>query len=145
MNEGIIEQIGTPIELYRHPRTRFVAGFIGRANFVPGVVKSLEHGVLVVEALQRPLRTTTVQDRHAPGEEVVLIVRPEMIKVMDHAPVTGIVRRATYLGDSVDYDIEVNGQLLTAIETDPTRMVIHPEGSQVGLQFHEDCIHVLPS
>ena len=145
MNEGVIEQIGTPIELYRHPRTRFVAGFIGRANFVPGMVKSLEHGVLVVEALQRPLRTTTVQDHHAPGEEVILIVRPEMIKVMDHAPVTGIVRRATYLGDSVDYDVEVNGQLLTAIETDPTRMVIHPEGSQVGLEFHEDCIHVLPS
>ena len=36
MNEGIIEQIGTPVEIYRFPNSRFVADFIGRANFVPG-------------------------------------------------------------------------------------------------------------
>jgi ABC-type Fe3+/spermidine/putrescine transport system ATPase subunit len=76
---------------------------------------------------------------------VTLIIRPEMIQIVDGGgKVKGTVRRTAYLGDSIDYDVEVDGQLLTAVETDPTRMVIHPEGSEVGLNFHEDCIHVLP-
>ncbi len=144
MNEGVIEQIGTPVELYRHPRTRFVAGFIGRANFVPGVVRGLENGTLIVEALQRQMRITDVEDRHPVGQEVTLIVRPEMIKIVGAAQATGVVRRVSYLGDTVDYDIEVNGQLLTVVETDPTRMVVHPEDAKVGLEFYQDCIHVLP-
>ncbi len=145
INEGQVEQIGSPIQLYRHPRTRFVANFIGRANFVPGVVRGLENGTLVVEALGRQMRITSVQDQHPVGQEVTLIVRPEMINIVDGAAqVTGIVRRTSYLGDTIDYDIETNGQLLAVIETDPTRMVIHPQGSEVGLDFHEDCIHILP-
>ena len=39
MNLGVIEQIGTPVEMYRFPNSRFVANFIGRANFVTGVVE----------------------------------------------------------------------------------------------------------
>jgi iron(III) transport system ATP-binding protein len=144
INEGLIEQIGTPVELYRYPRTRFVANFIGRANFVPGVVKGAEKGELVVQALGRTLQLAGVRDQHPVGHKVTLIVRPEMICIVEAAKVMGIVRRASYLGDTIDYDVEVNGQLLTAVETDPTRVVIHPEGSTVGLEFHESCIHVLP-
>jgi iron(III) transport system ATP-binding protein len=147
MNQGEIEQIGTPLELYRHPRTRFVAGFIGRANFVPGTVRGLEQGgkELVVQALGRRLQISDIQAAHAAGEEVTLILRPEVIRVGDDGGTVGIVRRASYLGDAIDYDIEVDGHLLTAVETDPTRMVVHPVGDRVGLGFYEDCIHVLPS
>ena len=42
MNQGIIEQIGTPTEIYRFPQSRFVAGFIGQANFIPGIAKHQE-------------------------------------------------------------------------------------------------------
>ncbi len=59
--------------------------------------------------------------------------------------VQGIVRRASYLGDMIDYDVEVNGNLLTVVDTDPTRLVIHPEGSTVELALFEECIHLLPS
>jgi iron(III) transport system ATP-binding protein len=145
MNEGVIEQIGTPTELYRHPRTRFVAGFIGRANFVPGVVKAVgaERDAVVVEALKQEIVVAGVQDHHTAGEEVTLIIRPEMVHVVEEADLQGIVRRASYLGDAVDYDIEVNGQVLTVAQTDPTRLVIYPVGRQVGLELYEDCIHVL--
>jgi iron(III) transport system ATP-binding protein len=144
MNQGIIEQIGTPVELYRHPHTRFVAGFIGRANFVPGVVKAAQNGTLVVDALQRVLKITDVLERHPVGQAVTLIVRPEMVKLSDSGQLAGVVRRVSYLGDTVDYDIEVAGQLLTMVETDPTRLVVHSVGSEVALDLHEDCIHVLP-
>lgn len=55
------------------------------------------------------------------------------------------MRRAAYLGDSIDYDVEVNGQELTAVETDPSHLQLHPEGSEVWLTFSEDCIHILPA
>ena len=144
MNDGIVEQVGTPTELYRYPRTRFVAGFIGRANFVPGVVRGADGDTLTVDALQSQL-TIEGGREHGVGEEVTLIVRPEMVKVVAGAgTVAGIVRRASYLGDAIDYEVEVNGQLLTAVERNPTRMVIHAEGSEVGLDFYEDCVHILP-
>ena len=145
MHEGIIEQIGTPTEVYRHPSTHFVADFIGRANFLPGVVRGVEKGAVVVRTLERQLRLGEPRTPVVEGEEVTLVIRPEMMKLVDQGgAVTGIVRRASYLGDMVDYDVEVDGHLLTVVEVDPTRVVIHPEGSTVELGFYEECIHLLP-
>jgi iron(III) transport system ATP-binding protein len=144
MNQGEIEQIGAPMDIYRRPRTRFVADFIGRANFVPGVVRGAENGSLIVQAWDLELGLPA-QEGYAVSDAVTLLIRPEMIRVVERGgQVRGQVRRAAYLGDSIDYDIEVNGQLLTAVETNPSRMVIYPEGSTVELELRQDCIHVLP-
>ncbi len=75
-----------------------------------------------------------------------MIARPEMIQVRTDGQFSGVVRRASFLGNVVDYDVEVNGQLVTAVENDPRRMTsIYPEGSQVKLDFIADCIHILPA
>jgi ABC-type Fe3+/spermidine/putrescine transport system ATPase subunit len=50
MNQGVIEQVGTPMDIYRYPRSRFVADFIGRANFVIGEVLGSEAMAPVVSA-----------------------------------------------------------------------------------------------
>lgn len=146
MNEGVIEQIGSPTDVYRHPSTHFVADFIGRANFVSGVVRGVEEGAVVVEALERRLNLGELATAVQEGADVTMVIRPEMIKLVEEGgTVQGIVRRASYLGDMVDYDVEVDGHLLTVVETDPTHMVIHPEGSTVELAFYEECIHLLPA
>lgn len=145
MNQGVIEQVGAPMEVYRHPRTRFVADFIGRANFVAGEVAGRDAGVLHVHALGASFHLTGVQESPAVGTRVTMIVRPEMIRVRKAGGhLRGIVRRAAYLGDSIDYDVEVNGQVLTAVETDPSHLQLYVEGSEVGLTLSEDCIHILP-
>ena len=51
MNQGIIEQIGTPVEIYRFPNSRFVADFIGRANFVLAKVREKRGRDISVNAL----------------------------------------------------------------------------------------------
>ena len=51
MNQGRIDQIGPPDEIYRRPRTRFVADFIGRANFVEATVRDRRDGHLIVDVL----------------------------------------------------------------------------------------------
>src|SRR5512136_1057502 len=59
MNQGRIEQIGAPSEVYRKPQTRFVADFIGRANFVQATVRGRRDGQLVLDALGATLTAPT--------------------------------------------------------------------------------------
>lgn len=143
MNKGKIEQIGPPTEVYRHPKNRFVADFIGRANFVPGVIRARRNAALIIEALQQQLTIADIAKDLAVGARVTLMIRPEMIRLVDQGQISGTVRQASYLGDAIDYEIQVQDQLLTVIETNPARMTLYPVGSPVKLGFYENCIHVL--
>jgi len=145
MNEGRIEQVGTPIETYRHPQSRFVADFIGRANFIEGVVKSQLDGKVVIDMMGQSLTVDAAGDSYQAEAEVTVVVRPEMIDLNPaEAHVQGIVRRASYLGDVVEYDVEVGEQMLALVESDPRHTVIHEVGELVGVGFLEECLYVLP-
>ncbi len=144
MNQGRIEQIGPPSDVYRAPQTRFVADFIGRANFVQATVRERRNGQLVLDALGTTL-TAPTSTQYAQGQVVTLVARPEMIEIdSPQAQVQGVVRRAAYLGNVIEYDVEVGGQLLSLVEHDPRRTTIHPEGQAVKVRFLEDCLYVLP-
>ncbi len=146
MNEGRIEQIGTPIEIYRHPKSRFVADFIGRANFISGVVQGWKDGRLTVTFMDRLLTVAAAEDEYKTGTAVTIVVRPEMMQLnpADGAHVDGIVRRASYLGDVVEYDVQVGELLLSLVESDPRHLDIHPEETAVQIKFLEDCLYALP-
>jgi len=108
MNKGRIEQIDAPFELYRHPRTRFVAGFIGRTNFLTGrsAADDVDFGGFRVPAREL-----------APGAslppEVQVSIRPQSIHLRRDRPaasprfacVEGSIQRRAYLGESWDYHI----------------------------------------
>jgi len=145
MNQGNLEQIGTPIEIYRFPKSRFVADFIGRANFVPGMIQEQKNSTLQVDTLDKTLKLSNVHGDFRQGQQVTLIIRPEMVDIQQTGGFTrGIIRRAVYLGDVIEYDVEVAGQLITSTETDPSQMDIYPEGTEVTVNFAEDFIQVLP-
>jgi multiple sugar transport system ATP-binding protein len=82
MNKGLIEQIGTPHELYHHPRTRFVAGFIGSPamNFMPCRLEQSGAGlrVRISDAIAFPVPAAN-EGRYRPvaAKELVLGLRPE--------------------------------------------------------------------
>jgi len=121
-----------------------VADFIGRANFVQGTVRDRRDGQLVLDALGAML-TAPTSTEYAKGQVVTLVVRPEMVEIdSPQAQTEGIVRRAAYLGNVIEYDVEVGGQLLALVEHDPRRVTIHPEGQAVKVRFLEDCLYVLP-
>jgi len=145
MNQGIIEQIGTPVEIYRFPNSRFVADFIGRANFVPGEVQEKNDSKLTVKVFGETLELTNIKRDFNQQEAVTLIVRPEMIRIKKTGEVfKGLIRRVVYLGDVIEYDVEVGGQLVTGLETDPYVMEPFPVGEQVTVGCAEGCIQVLP-
>lgn len=145
MKDGIIEQIGSPTEIYRYPRSRFVADFIGRVNFVPGKVIRQNGSKMEVEVFGTSMSLSGVRNSFSPGQAVTLIIRPEMISINGvNSPYKGIIRRAVYLGNVVEYDVEIGGQMLTASETDPAKTVIYSEGEEVAVRFAETVIQVLP-
>jgi len=145
MNRGRIEQIGPPTEIYRHPRTTFVADFIGRANFVPAVVKSLNGNSLTIEALGQILTVPNPDRTLQAGQAVNMVIRPEAVQVVEQGgQYTGVVRWASYLGSVVEYEIEVAGHSLSITDADPRHTVIYPPGHEVRLRLLEDCAYILP-
>ncbi|MDX9850480.1 MAG: ABC transporter ATP-binding protein [Anaerolineaceae bacterium] len=145
MNNGIIEQISTPVEMYRYPSSRFVANFIGRANFVSAIVQKQVSSNLIVKIFGEVLELTNIQRDFHEQEAVSLIVRPEMLRINKTGEIfPGVIRRGVYLGDVIEYDVEVNGQMLTCVESDPYVMELFPNGEQVTVGFAEGCIQVLP-
>ena len=101
-------------------------------------------GDLTVKVFDQTVRLSTVNETLPEGAKLTLIARPEMLQVGDQGELAGIVRRASYLGNMFDYDVEVGGQLLTVVDTDPRHTVIYPEGATVRVSLLADCIHVLP-
>ncbi len=77
MNEGRVEQIGTPFEIYNYPRSRFVASFVGTLNIVEATVVDPEHGRIAIDG-QEIATTKGVIDAR-PGEVRSIALRPEAI------------------------------------------------------------------
>ncbi|MBI3076170.1 MAG: ABC transporter ATP-binding protein, partial [Deltaproteobacteria bacterium] len=111
MQAGRIAQVGRPEEIFERPRTRFVAEFIGRTNVLPGVLRelgSLDLGPLVVRAPNAPEVRV--------GERAALCVRPARVRLRDAAmpearggELPGVVERAVYVGDAMEYLVRLAG------------------------------------
>ncbi len=136
MNQGRIEQIGTPTDLYRRPASRFVADFIGEANLLPATV---EDGMVRVGAHRFPFRQPGV----TPGP-ATLMARPESIRVgVDGDGLPGRVRSAFFMGTFADYTIETDvGEVSVADAQSVDRM--HMVGATVKLQFTPSGLYLLP-
>jgi len=146
MNEGVIEQVGTPMEIYRFPNSRFVANFIGRANFIDGAVLVQHNSKLTIKSLGESITLSNVKREFREGEPVILIVRPEMIQIKKKGGLyQGIVRQAVYLGDMIEYAVDVGGVSILGTETDPHVTELFPEGESVTVDFAQDRVQVLPA
>jgi spermidine/putrescine transport system ATP-binding protein len=114
MNEGRIEQLGSPREVYERPRTRFVAGFIGTSNLIAGTVDRIEGTMAMLSAGQD--ESVVVPDAlrvgAVVGKALELTVRPEKIVLSTAAPagdrcrVRGRVSEVVYLGTSTQYAVQ---------------------------------------
>jgi spermidine/putrescine transport system ATP-binding protein len=112
MNDGRIEHLGTPREIYEHPRTRFVAGFIGTSNLLTGTVTRLDGDHAIIQISQDEQIIVPVQDRAvSEGSRLELTVRPEKIDLTTERPagegcaLRGTVTEVVYLGTSTNFSV----------------------------------------
>jgi spermidine/putrescine transport system ATP-binding protein len=112
MNDGAIEHLGPPREIYEHPATRFVAGFIGTSNLLTGSLARVTGGRGVIEV--SPDEQIIVPEGRtalAAGQEVELTVRPEKIELAAGPPpaggcaLRGTVTEVVYLGTSTSFSV----------------------------------------
>ena len=127
-NSGRIEQIGTPSDLYEHPRTRFVANFIGETNLFPGIISEIrtDHCAITGNGLELRARYTGgLKD-----ESVFVAVRPErtLLRNVSQSPapnenrVTGKVSEIVYLGRSRKYVVRAGDTDVTVVQQIGSRL-----------------------
>jgi iron(III) transport system ATP-binding protein len=124
MSSGRLLQIGAPAEIYRRPRSRAVAAFVGETNLLAGRVGAADGGEVRVESPVGPLVAARDQTfAPAPGDEVWISIRPECLRLargVEAAPPTntlrGRVERVTYLGELAEHRVRVGETTLALFE-----------------------------
>ncbi|MGC5012440.1 ABC transporter ATP-binding protein [Streptosporangium sp. DT93] len=112
MNDGAVEQLGTPREIYERPATAFVAGFIGTSNLLSGTVEVLRDGFAVLE-LGEDDHVLAEGGSFRAGEPIAITVRPEKITICTERPagdlsvVRGVVSEVVYLGLYTSYTVRL--------------------------------------
>ena len=125
MNDGRVEQIGSPTEIYDSPASVFVAGFIGQANLWPAQVRGRDGDTAVVDALGAGPFHCTCHVPEVVSGDGVLMVRPERVSVVDEPPAQNGRVRATLT------DLTFQGPVV--------RLVLHaPDGSPVIANLDHD-------
>jgi spermidine/putrescine transport system ATP-binding protein len=149
MNHGRYEQLGDPASLYERPTTRFVAGFLGISNLLPGTVEGSDDRYATV----RLGDDTRIRAPRAglDGQEAVAVgIRPEKIRLREpsETPPAGqndleaVVKDASYLGVSTQYQVVARGGIrLTVYEQNverATRSELWAPGEAVRLTWSPD-------
>ena len=146
MKDGNIMQQGTPTEIYEQPTSRFVANFIGKANFIEGVFKGMNGTAAEVTVGDHTLSIPApgAMPGVTPGGKCCLTVRPESINLAaGDGPLAGVVTRATYYGAKIEYEVELDGKPIIVEVYNPQLTEHFQVGDRVHMTLVERCVRVL--
>lgn len=134
MNDGIIQQIGTPQDIYNEPVNAFVADFIGESNIFDGVMRRdffVEFVGAGFECVDKGFDT---------DELVQVVVRPEDVTVTKpgKGQVDGVVRSVVFKGVHYEIEVEQAGFIWKIHSTD-----MEPIGATIGMKLDPDEIHIM--
>jgi len=150
MNNGRVLQIGTPKDIYFHPKNLFIAWFIGKTNIFEAQVETYKD--YIATARRGDLVISGVVDsdvRLNKGDKVAVVIRPESFMVKEPKPpyntLEGIVELSMFLGDHVDVRMDVNGLKLLAYLYPGEEGVEEPKlMSKLRLYLPYDRVRILP-
>ena len=134
MNEGKIQQIGSPIDIYNEPQNAFVADFIGESNIIDGVMKADYQAAFAGHTF------SCLDAGFAPNEEVDVVIRPEDVDIVapEKGMLQGVVTSVTFLGVQFEIIVDIGGFKWMIQTTDE-----HKVDEKVGLFIEPDAIHVM--
>ena len=145
MDEGRIEQAGTPFDIYNFPRTRFVASFIGTLTLLPAIVLDPAAGTLLVDG--QTIRAARGLDRAKAGEACTLALRPEAVKLGNGtAPgnvMQGKIEEVSFLGSIVRIRVRTGSQMVSLDTFNQTNTAPPAIGSDAAIAFSADDLVVL--
>ena len=142
MNEGLIEQIGSPSEIYERPKTRFIADFIGETNIFEGTVTRKDNDYIYVDCHGQEVKAVILDDGDIEGK-VYLAVRPEKMDVStkvseDRSQLDCTFKEKIYVGSITKLVLTLpTGQEVIVNENETNRAIVE-EGGVLQISWHPD-------
>ena len=142
MEKGIVSQIGSPREVYYTPKNRFVADFIGDANFLTGIMA--EHqgndGIVDVDGVRvRVSEASDIQD----GAETTIVLRPESTLLADEGYFPCRVVVSSFMGAYQLYHVMIGGNKLIIHDYNPKGKRIYDAGEDAYITFAPESAHCI--
>lgn len=142
MSQGKVEQIGTPREIYYHPSSRFVADFIGEANFLDAKVKSVSGDKAVIQVAGEELEVNNFAKASA-GDSATLVIRPEGACLAEKGLLEGTVVLSTFMGSYQYYQVMVGDMEIQITDYNPVNRRIYEVGEKAYLDFDPKGVYIL--
>lgn len=145
MKDGNLVQIGSPRDIYAYPNTKFVAHFIGKANFISGIYVSGSSSGAEVKVGDTQLHIPSPGNvRVEPGSRCCLMFRPESGTLSrDAGGLRGKVTQATYFGSKIEYVMLIKDTAVTIETFNPKLESIFAEGDEISICLDMESVRVL--
>ena len=149
MNQGRIEQVDNPEQVYERPASTFVAGFIGVSNLMPGAVK--KGGASGEVELDSGVTVKAEADGFNAGERCYAVVRPEKLEIGDgdrgNPSVEGLVESSLYLGTATQMIVQLPGEVRMTVlvpnADEAERQKLPGGGAKVKLSWAPEHMHLV--
>jgi iron(III) transport system ATP-binding protein len=143
LKDGLVQQVGSPQEVYHLPRNEFVANFIGKANVLDAklISKTGDSSVIDLEGCQYTIPRTTSRN---PGDTVRVVIRPEAVH-MGKDEIQSEILKTIYMGVSQDYWLSVQGKEFEVSDYNPSAKQVYRAGDKVGIGLDGKSLHILES
>jgi len=151
LSDGVIQQIGSPMEIYQKPANEFIAGFVGYVNFLEGSVKTVDEAEdkLIVSTEYGMLTIKRDQEKKiGDGDHVLVVIRPEAVVLLPPENVEqqntfhGVVSNYMYAGNLVKYTVRLGDKELVIDQYNPKDATHYRRGDRVSF-FIPDTVHAL--
>ena len=142
MSKGKVEQIGTPREIYYHPTSKFVADFIGEANFLEAQVRSADGEKAMISVAGGKFEVNNFAHAKA-GETATLVLRPEGVSLSEKGLLEGTVTLSTFMGAYQYYQMIVGDIEIQITDYNPVNRRIYEVGEKAYLDFDPKGVYIL--
>ncbi len=142
MEKGVVAQMGTPQEIYYHPKSEFVADFIGEANFLRGelITKKGKDGVARINGMK--VEVKDVGD-FSFGDPCTLVLRPESAVIADKGQLPCDVILSCFMGSYQNYHVMVGDTMVKITDFNPKNKKVYEVGDRAYVAFDPQNVHVL--
>ena len=142
MRSGIVEQIGSPQEIYYHPVNEFVADFIGEANFLKGRLEALSDNRAQLNVSGDICHAAPVPGMEV-GRDYTIVLRPEAASLAEEGGLPCEVVLSCFMGSYQNYHVKVGETLVKLTDPNPKNKRIYKVGERCRLVFDPESVHVL--
>ena len=142
MRSGVVEQIGSPQEIYYHPVNEFVADFIGEANFLKGRLEALSDNRAQLNVSGDICHAAPVPGMEV-GRDYTIVLRPEAASLAEEGGLPCEVVLSCFMGSYQNYHVKVGETLVKLTDPNPKNKRIYKVGERCHLVFDPESVHVL--